>query len=738
MSSGSATCPILLGFALSFAQPSPAQTGTAAEAQASAHLALAEAYLQSQDPAKAEEQVLKAIEAAPGLTGRREGGIRLLAEALAQKRQKEQARQRSTERRNLALLTEAERLLAEGRLDEAVKLTTETLGTLEDPKALSAAEQSLKAAHPGWWRAKWAQHVKRGWIGDAVLILLALLALLLVLRVLRRLFALMHRRSWLVAAIDDKTGLGFADLVLAGLHRWRVEETPTSGGLLRLGTLQLQTVPQFRQEAPKVDFASAVAALPQVGGVAPAALMKLLEVLPSWFNSGRPAIAGSAAIFDGQVIVRLTCKSRVGKIQTVSAIAAKEAASCAVVAYEVSFKMYYLIANDSTVAEADAADRMRLGLQHLKSYLLTGQASALDDAREVFASVHAQQPTFDEALLYEGIALDLQEKHEDAEARFQHLANTARGELRDKARYNQAISKFRRYRPEQLEESIKVLDKLIGDAGLKGLENSLRLKRLASSPIKTLSLAAKANAIAHRPIFWQGLLFGGKREKDPDEVLKRKNAKRSEIEAWVSEVEQITDELSQVYDLVSAEVREQEARRPGSGRSWWDRYRRRLFGRRSAEKWDPMTIRQLQWAIENARGNVYLNSANNFYVEPYLPGAGEPDLRKSYLEKAQVAFQHSEMLLPPGVETLTNLATTCLSLEKASRAREYLQRAIKLNKTYEYAYYRLAQAWDNDKKLPESERALEAKKVMESLPFPPTIGGFKEMFERHGVVPRAT
>ncbi|MCI0628509.1 MAG: tetratricopeptide repeat protein [Acidobacteria bacterium] len=722
---------LLFGFTLWAAVPSPAETAPASDAQAAAHLALAEAYLQSGDMSKAEEQVLKAIQAAPEAAAQRTKALDILVRVLGLRHETVQAGRRTADLRNRALLAEADRLVGEGRLDEAAKLTADTLKSLEDPHALAAAEERLRAAHPGWWRSKWAQHVQRGWIGDALLILLVLWLLYMAARAVRFLVGFLHRRSWLVGPIEDKTGLGLGDLILANLHRWGAEETPASAGLLKLGTVELQTVPQFRQEVPKVDFASALASLPQVGAVAPGAVMKVLEALPSWINSGRPAIAGSACVVDGQVVVRLTCTGRGAMIQTISAVATKEIRSCVAAAEEVSFKMYYLIANESTVADAEAADRLRLGLQQLRSYVSTGQSKALDDARELFTSVRSQHPTLPEAVLYEGVALDLQEKHDEAEVRFHHLATTAQGEIRERARYNEAIAKFRRYRYDELEKAIAALETLIGEEVLNALEESFRLSELASSPIKALSLAAKANAIAHRPIFWQRLLFEGTKVTESHEVLERKRASRARVEGWISEVEQITTQLERLNAIVSSEVGEGQKNRLDARPSWWERVKRRFSPSRVAEKWDGMAIRQLQWAIQNARGNVYLNCANSFLLEPHLPSAGEPELRKGYLETARVAFQQCEMLLPPGVETLSNLATVYLSLGRTDRAREYGRMAIVVNPNYEYAYYRLAQAWEKDGKLSE------AREVMKSFPKPPRIQEFQDMFQRLGVEARA-
>ncbi len=90
------------------------------------------------------------------------------------------------------------------------------------------------------------------------------------------------------------------------------------------------------------------------------------------------------------------------------------------------------------------------------------------------------------------------------------------------------------------------------------------------------------------------------------------------------------------------------------------------------------------------------------------------------------------MLLPAGVETLSNIGTLYLVRGDADLplARQYLQRAIVLNPHYEYAYYRLAQSWEKQQ---WRERVIE---TLKSWPLPPQIPSFRRMFTEYFVEPK--
>jgi hypothetical protein len=92
------------------------------------------------------------------------------------------------------------------------------------------------------------------------------------------------------------------------------------------------------------------------------------------------------------------------------------------------------------------------------------------------------------------------------------------------------------------------------------------------------------------------------------------------------------------------------------------------------------------------------------------------------------------MLLPAGVETLSNIGTLYLARDEPGdlpAARQYLQRAIALNPHYEYAYYRLAQSWEREQ---WREKVID---TLKSWPLPPQIASFRSMFSKYFVEPKS-
>jgi tetratricopeptide (TPR) repeat protein len=355
--------------------------------------------------------------------------------------------------------------------------------------------------------------------------------------------------------------------------------------------------------------------------------------------------------------------------------------------------MYYLISKGTTVSDAELADKLRKGLDQLAQYVSGYDPKQLQAAYETFRSVIGEKPTYDEASLYEGVALDLLERHDEAISRFRYLAhNSDDPHLKEKAKYNEAVSRFRKYTREELDEALKELE------GITGPEPSE--KDLTDSPVKTLAHAAKATAIAHKFVFWQTIFCGGKTE-DPGELAERKKKFKPDAERWLNEVDKITAFLEVVYSKTN-----------------------------QSDSWDPLTRRQLKWAIQNARGNAYLYYAREFYKPLGTESQEEAEICSKLLDQALNSFQECEVLLPAGVETLTNLATTLLATSKHEEARSYCERAITLNPNYEYAYYRLAESWNDE------NRKDETIKVLIRFPKAPSIPGFRKLYHRYYVEPK--
>jgi hypothetical protein len=230
------------------------------------------------------------------------------------------------------------------------------------------------------------------------------------------------------------------------------------------------------------------------------------------------------------------------------------------------------------------------------------------------------------------------------------------------------------------------------------------IRDLASSPIKALALATKANVIAHKPIFWRAY-WEVPEDVDEKRLIQFKQDAKKEIMDWVYEVGTISEQLKVVLK------------------------------RATADAWDDATKQELRWAIQNAYGNVYLNCASNFFVFPNIPGAYEPEQRLRYLKLAYEYFQECEMLLPPGVETLTNLATVLIELCREDRSysydkvRTYLARAKVANPHYEYADYRLAEAWEQEGRIDEVVNVLRDFAKDRT----PTISSFKKLYSKYSL-----
>jgi Skp family chaperone for outer membrane proteins len=612
----------------------------------------------------------------------------------------ERARQK-----HLAQIQEAEYLLSEGKPSEASKIVQSILNETNDPEVQKQAKAiSGKVNSTGFHSLNilWDQLSKvLWWIIDILLGASVLLIIYTVLKKARKWNAAKYGDRWTVRPIEDKTDLGVAGAVVESLNLWKERQAPVTAGMLKLDRLIIPAVPQTMNLESELDFADALKDIDlKIGAVSLGGIAKAVGSFRNWFIALRPSITGSVAISGDQVVVRLTRLTADAKRNSVTASAEKTKSLDA--AEAASFKMYYLIASNTSVSEAESANKLREGMSLLRDYLFGRGPEKLNKAYETFRDVHMENPTFHEAYLYEGIALDLMERHDDAETTFHFLAdpNTTQNDvLRLKAQYNEAVSLFRKYTRADLDRAIQMLDALIGsDPTGNGL---------AASPVRTMAFAAKANAISHKPLFWQEYFYQGNPElSDKQVILQRKGQKQAEVLAWVQAVEASANSLEQVYTTAPTVV-----------------------GANGLRVWDETTRAQLRWAIENARGNAYLNYAKSFLRPPYLPAANEEQQRRDYLGKAYQAFANCEMILPPGVETLANMGTILIELSKGPEARNYLKRILTLNPQYEYAYYRMAQSWEKESRI---DKVVEALKSFAKIK-DPGIPGFKKLYEKYSI-----
>jgi tetratricopeptide (TPR) repeat protein len=644
---------------------------------------------------------------------------RVLEETAKKQRQEET----KAKTQYFAQLAEAERLSNEGKYDKSSEIALSILKATDDRDLVQKANRILESNRatllgllntlPGRFLTISA------WALDFVVALVVIILLYVLLLLARRVWTAVKNRKrkkkgrkWLVKPINDSTQLSVAEIITAAMNRWGESRAPASAGLLRLENLQIPTVPDLQLSQAEVDLAPALEGLSlPVGAINIPAIGKSLGVAKNWFNAKRLSIIGTATLVEGLVVVRLTRIDPSDKSQTVTATADKKDVELA--AEAASYKMYYLIAKESSVAQAEEANKLREGLNLLSQYQ-SGQGHArLEEALQAFQNVRQQLPDFYEAYLYEAIALDLLERHDEAIKRFEYLIQNAEDEqLLQKAKYNLAVSRFRKYDPEELDLAIEELDELIkADPTTKaGVEH------LVKSPVESLALAAKANAIAHKPIFWKRYRNLSTKLTE-QEFLKYKKFAKAELDQWMGEVKTISHALESVSEKVKDELEKAHKEKAQSEKP------------HDETLWDQATLTQLEWAIENANGNIYLNYAKSFLKPPHVPELKEPDLREQYLNEAYDAFRRCEMILTPGVETLTNLATTLLDLHRSPEARDYLDKARKINPFYEYGYFRTAEAWEQEGRVDEVLQLLrDFVKVKD-----PKIPSFRDVYGKYAV-----
>jgi TPR repeat protein len=502
-----------------------------------------------------------------------------------------------------------------------------------------------------------------------------------------------------IRQFDDPGKSDAQTLLRAAFSQWSTQKDESTSGLLIAEASVVPAIPEIQLDS--VDILPDLSALPAVGGVSPGAIASAFQSVLRWFWSPYPSLTGSAHVDDDAVTIRLTWQQSAGIIIGVSStVPAKTGDALEKAVKAASYQMLFVIQDGSSQASASAANSLREGLDHLNEYLNGSKHEALDLALDVFSSVRAKldprkKNQLAQAHLYEGIARDLNEQHERAISHFDLARELAPDEsTQTRAVYNKAVSQLRsRYQLDSLQSSIQTLR----DYGLiPPLGRPFDAVEASKQPIRAFGYALMAHALAHCPIYWN---------RTPTQIgpnttyLETLAENRTRIVGWVHQVETITGELT-TLDTADNAI------------------------------WNEKTRTQLKWMIANARGNAYLNSIRYLKIPPDpAQQQDRPALRTQYLEGADVAFRQCEVLLPPGVETLSNIGTLLLTKGKRVQAREYFERAIKLNPAYEYAYYRIAQSWDEEK---------WREKVVETLnryKLPPGIPEFQEMYQESYVQP---
>jgi tetratricopeptide (TPR) repeat protein len=595
-----------------------------------------------------------------------------------------------------------------GSPDKAREIARSVIGSTTDSVVVKRAFDVLHNSEPSWTKQIVDRLKPAAWLIDlafAILLIALTYPAFLGFRRLRN----WHRRSraapaglpWRIQDLTDPTGLGISSLVATAFSKLISEPTiPVSAGLLKLESLALPNSLRFTHESPPSVVLSDVAQSLQlkIGGVELAGVAKFFESLRKWLDAGLPAVTGIVSVSaetPERIWVRLTSQSSGSTIRTAnfSTALATGVDSAALAAEGAALKMFYLLANpNATEREADTALAMREGLVLLNRYAAGQNGSTLSQALSKFELFRGSQPGSREALeacLYEGVTLDLLERHDEALVRFAYVRESvpATDNLHDRAVYNEAVAYMRKYRPEALEKAKELFEQVAGANA-----------DILNEPIKILARAGAANAVAHFFIFWQRLIHKRKSQDDA-ELRDWKLADWSRLKSWIDLIDKETKELKlKVLEIKQAKT----------------------------SKWDQLALCQLEWAISNACGNMNLNLATGFLDAPEPTNFPSTE-RETKLQEALKSFQKCEMILAPGVETLSNCATSLVFLGRYDQARAYAQRAIALNPDYQYAYYRLAQSWDRE------NRPDKVVSVLKDYQQKVVIGEFEQLFHKYNV-----
>lgn len=649
----------------------------------------------SPDPA-----VAKAAETAKELEARRLEVIKQ-AEETAQKKK----------RKHLTQLQIARRVSKDGSHKEADATIATVLSETDDDQVIKKANEILEDNHPSTRNQLGLSQqtlfkIAAWWI-DIVLGILALIALYLLLRFARYVWSRAHRGTWRVDSITDSNNSGLADAVVESLgnlstvSEWSTAVPPVTSGLLKLERLQLPS-PKLDLTPTPLDLSVALQDLNlEFGGISLKGIAGAGEGIRGWFNATCPSIKGKITQSTSGLTVRLTSLGPGGRDNTVTVAVAGTTSTSALggtaltfrqedirnVAEAASYQILYLISKEgSTVIEAEAADKLREGLNLLGQSIYDQKPEQLELAYDAFRLARTRCADLFEAYLYEGIALDLLQQHDEAIERFKYLEDVKRVAdtgLREKAAYNRAISLFRKYKYSDAKKAASILEGLI-----------------ANSQIKSMARAARASIISQYPMYWREQLASGDQAAD---VLRSKKDRHPEMLKLINEV--TIDKEHVERELADAK------------RSRW------AEPNKAHQRTEDL---QLEWAIKSAWGNLHLNSAIYFFAEPYADELWKTK-HQEYLRTAYNAFQECAMLITPGIEILTNLARVCLELDRIQQGCSYLEQAITLNPSYEYAYYRLARVREERKEMPQLLSVL--RRCEQNVT--PAIAGFTELFRRY-------
>jgi tetratricopeptide (TPR) repeat protein len=654
-------------------------------------------------------------------------------------------------RRQLVELDEIEKSISEGRKDASSKELLAILSKATDARVLARVRELFDKQEPILYWQPLSKLIM--WLNNSIPYL-AVILLLLITRAI--LFGAYRSRAdkWVLADLNDSTNRNASGVIAHFFSHW-AESTSRSvtSGLLVMEASLMPTAPDIEPTVEsslgKFNVSTSLSSSDLVvWGVNLGSLWRAVTAIVRWMTPQPMEVAGTIYL-DGEkrLCARLTAPllkhnmngaakalPKTRPVVAVSAVGDSESEEgLRRVSEEVTYKMLYALTRGGDVDQAESANELRGGLEDLRAYLSASIPNEgpspwgrLEHAREIFEGVRKAHPEMLEAHIFEGIALDLLERHEDAAAHFGHveretadLTSNVMQDLHKKAIYNGAVSYLRNlYALEPMQEAIARLERLVrDDLGLPAAEDlPPPSDRLDEKPLLALTLATLADAWANRTIQWRQI------EGPPPAIEKLARVIAENQTNVVNLTITVQAVLDRVRGIDRGEVNVQAASR-----------------KRVQKLWGADVVRQVEWARSNALGDFYLYAAVEARkLATEQPLAGESDAFQNLHVEALIAvalveLRKCEMLLPAGVETLSNIGTLYLVRGEAGDlplARQYLQRAIALNPHYEYAYYRLAQSWEEDR---WRERVIQ---TLKAWPLPPQIPEFRRMFAEYFVEPK--
>ncbi len=394
---------------------------------------------------------------------------------------------------------------------------------------------------------------------------------------------------------------------------------------------------------------------PNFQGISLSWMSRVLSILMRYCHSPRRTLSLAITSHEKSAIVTIEACDANSHIRTATGVAVWTSDADAMqeiekMATALALKTSYLIADGATDGSVAMQLRLRAGIEKLNAYSEQNDVTALRQAAESFESARSLSQGDLTPILYQGITFELLEDHDRAQRLFEEIVGPApvtaqATHIQLQASYNLAVSHLRRYKARAVVEATEGFDRVV--AGIAAMnQGSLTEEKIA---VKAFALAASANARAHYFIFWNTIGVEGPLRLDGWNTVELAK-KQVELAAWQRDADTL---ISEAEKQLKSNNFDSEG----------------VFGI------------QLSWLINNAKGNLALNRAK-------CQGPAGVINREEILRQSLEAFRTCEALVKPGVETLTNIATTLLELNQPTAALDYTRRARELNPQYEYAWFR--------------------------------------------------